>query len=138
MTETLERPAGTTGPDSAQARAEAWLTAFEAALAERDAERAAGLFASESYWRDLVSFTWNITTVEHRAGVADLLSSTLEHTDPSGFRTTEPAGEDDGVVTAWFAFETSVGRGTGLLRLVVENGEDRAFTFLTTLDELKG
>ena len=138
MTETLERPSGTTDPSSAQARAEAWLSGFEAALVARDVERAAGMFATESYWRDLVSFTWNIATVEHRAGVTDLLSSTLERTDPSGFRTTEPATEDDGVVTAWFAFVTAVGRGTGLLRLVVEDGEDRAFTFLTSLDELKG
>ncbi len=97
-----------------------------------------GMFATESFWRDLVSFTWNLTTVENPAGVADLLGATLEQTDPSGFATTEPPTEDDGVVTAWFAFETAVGRGTGLVRLVSEDGEDRAFTFLTTLDELKG
>ena len=42
------------------------------------------------------------------------------------------------MVTAWFAFETAVGRGTGLVRLLSEDGVDRAFTFLTTLEELKG
>ncbi|QIK66679.1 NAD(P)/FAD-dependent oxidoreductase [Nocardioides sp. HDW12B] len=137
MTDTMERPAETDA-GSAPARADAWLASFEEALKARDVERAAGMFATESFWRDLVSFTWNITTVEHRAGVSDLLGATLEQTDPSGFRATEPATEDDGVVTAWFAFETAVGRGTGLVRLVTEDGEDRAFTFLTTLDELKG
>ena len=49
----------------------------------------------------------------------------------------EPADEADGVVTAWFRFETAVGRGRGLLRLVEEDGP-KAFTFLTTLYELKG
>ena len=49
----------------------------------------------------------------------------------------EPADEADGVVTAWFRFETAVGRGRGLLRLVDEDGP-KAFTFLTTLYELKG
>ena len=42
------------------------------------------------------------------------------------------------MVTAWIRFETGVGRGRGLLRLLEEDGEDRAFTLLTTLYELKG
>ncbi len=136
MTDTLER--ADTEARSAQARAEAWLTGFEAALADRDVERAVAMFATDSYWRDLVSFTWNITTVEGRDGVRDLLSQTLEGTDPSAFATSEPPTEDGGVVTAWFTFETGVGRGTGLLRLTEEDGEDRAWTFLTALHELKG
>ncbi|MBO0691788.1 MAG: NAD(P)/FAD-dependent oxidoreductase [Acidimicrobiaceae bacterium] len=112
----------------------AWLSAFGSALAARDADAAAALFADESYWRDVVSFTWNIITVEGRAGVADLLRATLEEVDPVGFRVTEEPTEADGVITAWIAFETKVGRGSGLLRLV----DDKAFTLLTTLDELKG
>ena len=118
--------------------ATAWLEGFEAALAARDIAAAAEMFATESYWRDLVSFSWNITTVEGREGVTDLLTSTLDGVDPSGFRLDEPADEADGVVTAWFVFETALGRGRGLLRLVEEDGRRRAFTFLTTLYELKG
>ena len=45
----------------------------------------------------------------------------------------EAADEADGVVTAWIVFETATGRGNGLLRLVTEDGEDRAFTLLTAL-----
>jgi putative flavoprotein involved in K+ transport len=136
MTDTLERP-GTDTP-SAPDRADAWLAGFEQALASRDVEAAAAMFATESYWRDLVTFTWNLKTVEGRDGVRDLLGATLDHTDPSSFASSEPATEDGGVVTAWFTFETGVGRGTGLVRLKEEDGEDRAWTFLTTLDELKG
>ena len=79
--------------------------------------------ASGATWS---SFTWNITTVEDPDGVADLLRSTLEGTDPSGFvdRGAEPT-EADGVITAWFTFETAVGRGRGLLRLNDEDGADR-------------
>ncbi|CCH78782.1 conserved hypothetical protein [Nostocoides japonicum T1-X7] len=141
MTDTLEtgtlEQAGT-GTRSAPERADAWLSAFETALAARDVERAAGLFATESFWRDLVSFTWNITTVENPDGVRALLSQTLDRTDPSAFATSEPATEDGGVVTAWITFETRVGRGTGLLRLTEVDGEDRAWTLLTALQELKG
>ena len=121
MTETLEAPA-TTGGDDPSATATAWLDGFEAALAARDVPAAAAMFATECFWRDLVSFTWNLTTVEGRDGVADLLGETLERTDPSGFALDEPADEADGVVTAWFTFETAVGRGRGLLRLVQEDG----------------
>ena len=135
MTQTEERPLTATTPDD---RATAWLSAFEDALTARDVQRAAGLFAATSFWRDLVSFTWNLKTVEDRAGVADLLEHTLDGTDPSGFRLAEPADEDAGVVTAWFDFETGVGRGRGLVRLVNEDGHDRAWTLLTTLHELKG
>src|SRR4051795_12884442 len=131
MTQTLE-PDAPAEPSAARRRAEAWLADFEAALAAGDAERAAGLFAPTSFWRDLVAFTWNITTVENPDGVADLVRNT--DAGATGFRLTEEPAEDGGVVTAWFAFETALGRGSGLLRLK----EDGAWTFLTTLDELKG
>jgi putative flavoprotein involved in K+ transport len=137
MTQTIDAPATPTAGDPSEV-ATAWLDAFEAALEARDVPAAAGMFATESWWRDLVAFSWNLTTVEGRGGVTDLLTATLAGTDPSGFALDEPADEADGVVTAWFVFETGVGRGRGLLRLVEEEGERRAFTFLTTLYELKG
>jgi putative flavoprotein involved in K+ transport len=120
------------------ARVDAWLAKFEAALAAGDAQGVAALFATDSYWRDLVAFTWNIKTVEGRDQVADLVAQTAKQTAAQGFSTTEPPAEDDGVVTAWLSFDTVVGRGGGLLRLVEEDGEDRAWTLLTTLQELKG
>ena len=132
MTQTAE-PDTTTADDTANR----WFADFEAALKARDVAAAAGMFATDSYWRDLVSFTWNLKTVEGREGVSDLLEHTLESTDPSGFVLDEPADEADGVVTAWFRFETTVGRGRGLLRLIDQDGP-KAFTFLTTLYELKG
>jgi putative flavoprotein involved in K+ transport len=140
MTQTLEPTPATTStePASARERADAWLASFEEALRARDIRRAAGHFAATSFWRDLIAFSWNITTVENPNGVADLLGSTLERVGPHGFATAEPPDEADGVVTAWFTFETGVGRGKGLVRLVDEDGHDRAWTFLTTMYELKG
>lgn len=141
MTQLDERPVSQTTdatPDStAPDPATAWFAAFEEALTARDVRRAAGLFAATSFWRDLVAFSWNLTTVEDRDGVADLLTATLDRVDPSGFRLAEPATTADGVTTAWFEFETAVGRGRGLVRLVDEDGP-KAWTFLTTLHELKG
>ncbi|HZG92006.1 MAG TPA: NAD(P)/FAD-dependent oxidoreductase [Pseudonocardia sp.] len=130
MTQTLEPQAST----PAGRRVDAWLADFEAALAARDVERAAGMFATTCFWRDLVAFTWNLKTVEGRDGITDLLTATLDTTDPSGLRTTEEPTEADGVTEAWIEFETAVGRGRGHLRLTGEG----AWTLLTTLHELKG
>ena len=137
MTQTLEPAPGTqVGPSPARQRVERWLADLESALTSGDVERAAGLFAPTCFWRDLVAFTWNIKTVENRDGVTDLLRETAARTGASSFRITEgeEPEEADGVTTAFFTFETAVGRGSGLLRLTDEG----AYTFLTTLDELKG
>jgi putative flavoprotein involved in K+ transport len=131
MTSTLE----TTTDLTPQERIDSWLRDFELALASRDVERAAAKFALDSYWRDLVSFTWNLKTVEGRDAIADLLAERAATTDATNFRTRESATDDgDGVTSAFIEFDTAVGRGTGHLRLK----GDQAWTFLTALQELKG
>ena len=141
MTDIIEKPA--TAALTPQARVEAWLADFEAALAARDVDRVVAKFAVDSFWRDLVSFTWNLKTVEGRDGVADMLGARLADTSPSGFRTREPATADgtgaDTVTSAFIEFETAIGRGTGHLRLKRDaEGNDVAWTLLTALQELKG
>ena len=113
---------------------EQWLSSFEDALERGDSEAASQLFLEHSFWRDLVSLTWNITTVEGPAGVKDLLDGTLATARPRGFTTTEPPTEADGVTDAWLEFETQTGRGSGHLRLK----DGKAWTLLTALRELKG
>ena len=61
MTQSIDQQAST-----AASATNEWLSAFQTALSARDPEAAAALFADESYWRDIISFTWNITTVEGR------------------------------------------------------------------------
>ena len=112
----------------------AWLADFSTALARNDIDAAVGLFEPESYWRDLVAFTWNIRTQEGPAEIRAMLASRLADTNPSGFAVEGEATEADGVVDAWFTFETAVARGRGHLRL--RNG--KAWTLLTTMTELKG
>jgi len=114
-----------------------WLADFEKALTAGDIDAAAGQFVADCYWRDLVAFSWNIVTVEGHAGVRDLLGQTLKQVKPSGFAIAAELGEPaeaGGVTESWIRFETSAGRGLGHLRL----RDDKAWTLLTTLDELKG
>ncbi len=123
-----------TGVQSVSAEVDQWLASFEEALTAGDTAAASELFGDQSFWRDLVAFTWNIKTVEGPAGVKDMLDHTLAHTRPRGWHTVEPPTEAGGVTDAWIAFETEVGRGSGHLRL----RDGKAWTLLTTLDELKG
>ncbi|ALJ20788.1 flavin-containing monooxygenase [Microbacterium sp. No. 7] len=134
----LLHPDGLRDARTADEIATDWLGRFEGALRARDVPAAASLFQQASFWRDLVSFTWNIVTVENPDGVADLLAENLDRVDPAGFALDEPAGLADGVVTAWFVFRTAQGGGRGLLRLREEDGQWRAWTLLTTLYELAG
>ncbi len=123
----------TEAPD-AHAEAAAWLEHFDAALRRRDAAGAAALFGAEAYWRDIVAFTWNIKTLESGAAIEAMLSATLAAVAPSGWRVESASRASGGLTEAWLRFETAAGRGRAIVRLK----EGRAFTLLTTLEELKG
>jgi putative flavoprotein involved in K+ transport len=114
--------------------ASAWLADFNAALERQDIDAAVALFDAGSYWRDLVAFTWNIRTQEGPDAIRAMLGARLADTKPTGFAVEGEATEADGIVDAWFTFETAVARGRGHLRL----RSGKAWTLLTTMTELKG
>lgn len=115
-------------------RAQRWLDAFGAALASGNPDNVLPLFDADCYWRDLVSFTWNIRTQEGHDAVRDMLAARQADAGASNFQLEGEATEADGVTEAWFTFETKVSRGRGHLRLK----GDKAWTLLTTMVELKG
>ncbi|MEQ1954302.1 NAD(P)/FAD-dependent oxidoreductase [Mesorhizobium sp. CN2-181] len=120
--------------NSATQTAAAWLGAFAKALETKDVGAATDLFLDDCYWRDLLAFTWNIKTLEGRASIHDMLVAALDSARPTGWRLTGEATSEDGLVEAWFSFETAAGRGEGCLRL--RNGKCR--TLFTALSDLKG
>ena len=119
---------------NAQERATRWLADFDAALQRGDAAAATALFNDDCYWRDLVSFTWNLKTAEGTGQVRQMLESTLPTVKPSNWQIDGAATEADGITEAWFTFETAVSRGKGLVRIK----DGKAWTLLTTMVELKG
>jgi putative flavoprotein involved in K+ transport len=119
---------------TASERATSWLTQFESALKSGDTNAVTSLFAEDCYWRDMVSFTWNIKTCEGKAQIAEMLKSTLSRVRPSNWKLAEPATGDEAMTEAWVTFETDVSNGMGHLRL--QNG--KGWTLLTTMVELKG
>ena len=111
-----------------------WLAKFEAALSKKDIKAAAKLFKKECFWRDLVSFTWNIKTLESREEIEAMLAATLAEVKPSKWKIDGKASVAEGATEAWFSFETAVSRGRGHIRLK----GDKCWTLLTTMVELKG
>ncbi|MBV9739102.1 MAG: NAD(P)/FAD-dependent oxidoreductase [Hyphomicrobiales bacterium] len=119
---------------AATRRVSKWLSVFGQALKRGDVESAAAMFAQESYWRDLLAFTWNIKTAEGRAAIATMLESTLASARPDNWELAGEASEADGMTEGWFVFETEAARGHGHLRLK----GDKCWTLLTAMTELKG
>ena len=115
---------------------EAMLHRFGTALEHGDTAAAVACFEPDGYWRDLVSFTWNIATLEGAPAITAMLTAQLASVKPSGFRVAsgESADNSGEVQQAWIDFDTATGRGHGHIR--IRNG--KIWTLLTTLRELKG
>jgi putative flavoprotein involved in K+ transport len=109
---------------------------LNAALEAADPEAVAALFEPDGYWRDLVSFTWNIRTMEGHGEIAEMLKAQLPNVRPRGFVVTPGETPEDGggFLQSWIDFETETGRGHGHVR--VRDG--KIWTLLTTLKEIKG
>ena len=116
------------------AQVSSWLADFGTAVSRGDFGRAASMFGDESYWRDLVSFSWNLKTAEGRQQIQAMLEATMPDARPANFAVQGEGSDANGVTEAWFTFETATGRGRGHLRLI----GGKAWTLLTTLQELKG
>jgi putative flavoprotein involved in K+ transport len=121
---------------SPQTKVDSALRKLEETLASGNVDAAVNLFQKDCFWRDLVTFTWNLRTLEGHDQVRDMLKRQLAVIKPNHFRQneSEPASEGDGITQGWFDFETDVARGYGHIRL--KNG--LIWTLLTTMTELKG
>jgi putative flavoprotein involved in K+ transport len=111
-----------------------WLSNFGTALAQSDFAAAVEMFDQDSYWRDLVSFTWNIKTVEGKDDIKAMLEATIPEAKPGKWQIEGDVTSSNGVIDGWFTFETTVSRGKGHIRLK----EAKCWTLLTTMTELKG
>ena len=139
-TRTPTTPRSTTqpieAPDPARASVQALLDRLNEALASRDTRAAADLFATESYWRDLVLLTWNLKTMEGQAAVQQMLDAQLAAIESVvfGIDPNELVDEADGVTSAWITIDTKFARGDGHIRIK----DGRIWTLLTAAQELRG
>ncbi len=123
---------------------EQWLGQLDVALQSESRASVASLFAPDGHWRDLLAFTWTITPRQGAEDIAALMVAKQGATKARGFaiaagrtppRRIQRAGID--VIEGIFQFETAVGRGFGVVRLLAEE-PSKAFQLMTSLHELKG
>src|SRR5690349_8705638 len=128
--------------------AQDWLARLETALVDRNGALLASLFVADSYWRDVLAFTWRIQTTAGGTAVASDLGTHAARARPHAFelapgrappRRVTRAGTQ--AIEAIFRFETAQSRGNGVVRLVSDAADGdapKAWTLLTALDEIKG
>ena len=134
--------------DDLSVAVEDWLAQFEDALAKPDDGLLKALFHPDSYWRDVLALSWTLQTVNGRDAILEALKVQAPPASPSGFaidpdraapRQVTRAGTSS--IEAIFRFETALGRGDGILRLIPDADDGnrlKAWTLLTALEELKG
>src|SRR3984957_19872577 len=134
--------------DDISIAAENWLAQFEGALARPDGGLLKTLFHADSYWRDVLALSWNLQTVNGADAILRELKARAPVAAPSGFRIDPERAAPRWVtragtvaIEAIFKFETALGRGSGIIRLIpdaADGNRPKAWTLLTALDELKG
>jgi hypothetical protein len=134
--------------DDISVAADRWLAQFEDALAKPDEGSLKPLFHSDSYWRDVLALSWTLQTVNGRDAILAALKAQAAEASPSGFAVDPDRAAPRQVTRAGtrsieviFKFETAVGRGDGILRLIPDAADGnrlKAWTLLTALQELKG
>ena len=129
---------------SEKERVEQWLGQLDVALQSESRASLASLIAPDGHWRDLLAFTWSITPCQGAEDIAALMVARQGSAKARGFaiaegrtppRRVQRAGID--VIEGIFRFETAVGRGFGVVRLLAAE-PSRAFQLMTSLHELKG
>lgn len=127
---------------------QAWLDEFDRTLGKPEPTALNRLFVAEGFWRDVLALSWNLQTVAGRDDIVQALAALVPKATPTSFRIAPNRAPPRWVmragtnsVEAIFDFETTFGRGSGIVRLVPDAADrDRlkAWTLLTALDELKG
>jgi putative flavoprotein involved in K+ transport len=106
-----------------------WLAAFGASLECADYDAAIALFADDAHWSQLpahpksllrchrISFMPDRRAILGKLGIRAMLEATVDAARPRRWQVDGDATETDGIVDAWFTFETTVSLGVGQVRL---------------------
>ena len=128
-----------------RSQVEGWLSHFEAALTACDANKLSDCFTRDGNWRDVLAFTWHLTPFvgasEIAAGFVERQSSVLAHNFEINPERSEPRRVtrlQKDCIEAMIRFETKLGRGEGVLRLIEEGTTLKAWALSTSLEEMKG
>ena len=124
---------------------EGWLSRFETALTACDANKLSDCFTKDGNWRDVLAFTWHLTPFvgasQIGTGFVERQPSVLAHKFEINPERSEPRRVtrlQKDCIEAMIRFETRLGRGEGVLRLIEEGTTLKAWALSTSLEEMKG
>lgn len=127
--------------------AQAWLKNLQTKISQNQLRDVSDLFIGESWWRDIIGLSWNITTKRGTNEISQYLQSQAAKSGFGNFRIIEqgalqPRLSDIGGliwIEAGFTFENKAGTGRGIMRLTnVASLLWKAWIVHTNLDELEG
>jgi putative flavoprotein involved in K+ transport len=138
--------AGVPGAGSESIPVQQWLSALSAALASGDRQSLEKLFLEDGYWRDHLALTWDYRTFGGSAQVGAALTAATHSRQMQSLRAEDGACKifehrtRGATAESAFRFETDIAECRGHVRLIrdSETGQWRAWTFFTSLEELRG
>ncbi|KAJ0420837.1 flavin-containing monooxygenase [Aspergillus carlsbadensis] len=134
--------------DLARSIVDDWLNQLKSLLTEFKYDAVRTLFREDAWLRDLLTFSWDLRTITGRHQILDFLAEGLEtrtliklesRADGYFAPTLKRISPTLHWIESMFDFQTSVGRGSGVVRLVpAGNGDGRwvAYAVNFTLQEL--
>ncbi|KIM92255.1 hypothetical protein PILCRDRAFT_83485 [Piloderma croceum F 1598] len=128
-----------------KAVAEKWLESFADHVRLADIAGVIDLFVDDAFFRDVLALTWDFRTFEGTHAIKKFLEDRLSEAKPTSFKLKDgylglqQLYPDVAWIQGLFEFETSIGLGSGVFRLVpLPDGDWKAHTVFTSLDDLKG
>jgi hypothetical protein len=128
--------------------AESWVASFNKVLGNPQLASISEVFLTESYWRDQLCLSWDFHCLQGPEKIASLLKQSKDGgrvksvalDKSTALRSPRPSLLSDEVhtVQAFLTVETDVGHGHGVVTLVNDNGEWKAFTLFTFLEGFSG
>jgi hypothetical protein len=125
--------------------ARTWFKSFGDAVSAQDTQRIVSLLLPDSFWRDVLTFTWNYRTFRGVDKIKQFLDDRISIASPSAFAldeqwtTLERPYPDIVWVQGVFKFETGLTTNSGVFRLVpTADGAWKAHTIFTAVEALHG
>jgi len=125
--------------------AQTWFQLFANNIQADDVDGILSQIVDDSFWRDILAFTWDFRTFFGSDRIKQFLVDRLSTTKLSDLQLDAKSATlvrpypDIAWIQAFFTFSTAVGTGTGVLRLVpTPNGDWKAHAIFTNLEGLHG
>ncbi|KAF7368295.1 Flavin-containing monooxygenase [Mycena venus] len=122
-----------------------WIESFASFVEAGNVDGIVGLFIEVSHWRDMLALTWDFRTFIGAPSIRKFLSDRLPTVKLTNIRLREGSPAllrpypDIAWISVVFDFETDIGLGSGIVRLVpTANDGWKAHCMYTNLDDLKG